>query len=45
MQQKTQRPLQFEIMPCTCEAAGAWIKQVKLKSEDYLFPSRSHNPT
>ena len=43
MQQKTQRPVQFEITPSTREAVGAWIKQAKLRSEDYLFPSRLHN--
>jgi len=43
MQQKTQRPVQFEITPSTREAVGAWIKQAKLRSEDYLFPSRIHN--
>ncbi len=43
LQQKTQRPVQFEITPSTREAVVAWIKQAKLKSEDYLFPSRIHN--
>lgn len=43
MQQKTQRPVQFEITPSTREAVGVWIKQAKLRSEDYLFPSRIHN--
>ena len=43
MQQKTQRPVQFEITPSTREALGTWIKQAKLRSEDYLFPSRIHN--
>ncbi len=43
MQQKTQRPVQFEITPSTREAVGTWIKQATLKSEDYLFPSRIHN--
>mgnify|MGYP001571076545 CR=1 FL=1 len=43
MQQKTQRPVQFEITPSTREAVVAWIKQATLKSEDYLFPSRIHN--
>jgi integrase len=43
MQQKTHRPVQFEIMPSTREAVGTWIKQANLKSEDYLFPSRIHN--
>lgn len=43
MQQKTHRPVQFEIMPSTREVVGTWIKQANLKSEDYLFPSRIHN--
>jgi integrase len=43
MQQKAQRPVQFEITPPTREAVGTWIKQATLKSEDYLFPSRIHN--
>jgi integrase len=43
MQQKTQRPVQFEITPSTREAVVAWIRQATLKSEDYLFPSRIHN--
>lgn len=43
MQQKTQRPVQFEITPSTREAVGTWIKQAKLRSEDYLFPGRLHN--
>ena len=40
LQRKTQRPVQFEITPSTREAVEAWIKQVGLKSESYLFPSR-----
>jgi len=42
MQQKTQRPVQFEITPATRDAVQKWIKQAKLKSEDFLFPSRIH---
>ena len=42
MQQKTQRPVQFEITPVTREAVQKWIKQSGLKSEDFLFPSRVH---
>ena len=42
MQQKTQRPVQFEITPPTREALQAWIKQAGLRSDDYLFPSRIH---
>ena len=42
MQNKTQRPVQFEITPVTREAVQRWIKQAGLKSEDFLFPSRMH---
>ena len=42
MQQKTQRPVQFEITEPTRDAVAAWIKCGTLKSEDYLFPSRLH---
>jgi integrase len=42
LQQKTQRPVQFEITPPTREAVEAWIKHAGLKSEDFLFPSRVH---
>ena len=42
MQQKTVRPVQFEITPPTREAVGAWIKEASLSSEDFLFPSRIH---
>jgi hypothetical protein len=40
MQQKTHRPVQFEITEQTRESLGAWINQVQLKSDQYLFPSR-----
>jgi len=43
MQQKTQRPVQFEITPPTRETLGAWIKQAGLRSDDFLFPSRIHD--
>jgi len=43
MQQKTQRPVQFEITPATREAVQAWIKQAGLRSEDFLFPCRIHD--
>jgi integrase len=42
MQQKTQRPVQFEISPATREAVEGWIRKAGLKSDDYLFPSRVH---
>ena len=40
MQQKTQRPVQFEITEQTREALLAWIRRANRRSEDYLFPSR-----
>jgi len=43
MQQKTQRPVQFEITPPAREAVQAWIKQAQLRSDDFLFPSRIHD--
>ncbi len=43
MQQKTQRPVQFEITEQTREAVAKWIENAKLKSEDFLFPSRLHD--
>ena len=40
MQQKTQRPVQFEITEQTRESVFAWIHQAGRRSDDYLFPSR-----
>lgn len=40
MQQKTQRPVQFEITEQTRAALAVWIHQAQLRSEDCLFPSR-----
>ncbi len=40
MQQKTQRPVQFEITEPTRKSVLAWIRYAGLKAEDYLFPSR-----
>jgi integrase len=40
MQQKTQRPVQFEITEQTREPAARWIQCARLKPEDFLFPSR-----
>ena len=42
MQQKTQRPVQFEVTEPTREVIGAWIAHARLKSESSLFPSRLH---
>ena len=43
LQQKTQRPVQFEITEPTREAVGAWIGHAGLTSESSLFPSRLHD--
>ena len=42
-QQKTSKPVQFEITPPTREAVAEWIKQAHLSNENYLFPSRVHD--
>jgi hypothetical protein len=42
MQQKTQRPVQFEITEQTRESLLAWIRVAGRHSDDYLFPSRIH---
>ena len=42
MQQKTGRPVQFEITEPTREAVAGWIKAAGLQSHDFLFPSRIH---
>jgi integrase len=42
LQQKTQRPVQFEITEPTRDAVGAWIGQARLTAESSLFPSRLH---
>ena len=39
-QQKTLRPVQFEITRSTREALKSWIDFAGLKPESYLFPSR-----
>ena len=43
MQQKTQQPVQFEIMEQTRESITAWVDCAGLNSEDYLFKSRIHD--
>ena len=45
MQQKTQRPVQFEITEPTREAVGAWISHAALSPESSLFskPSSQFN--
>ncbi|MEX4002050.1 tyrosine-type recombinase/integrase [Paraburkholderia sp. EG285A] len=42
MQQKTQRPVQFEITERTRQSLDAWITTRGLKPTDYLFSSRLH---
>ncbi len=42
MQQKTQRPVQFEITAQTREAIAVWIRLAGLVAPDFLFPSRLH---
>ena len=43
MQQKTARPVQFEITPPTRDAVTAWIKEAKLVNDDFLFLNRVHD--
>jgi len=43
MQQKTSKPVQFEITEITRDTLESWIKLKGLKSQDYLFPSRQKN--
>lgn len=40
MQQKTHRPVQFEITEQTKQALREWIKTAGLRPDAYLFPSR-----
>jgi integrase len=41
MQQKTHRPVQFEITEPTREAVTAWIKASALRSDDWIFAGRT----
>ena len=43
MQQKTQRPVQFEITEATRDALNAWRMEGRLSSGNFLFPSRIHD--
>ena len=43
LQQKTQRPVQFEITEQTRESVEAWMRQASLHASDFLFPSRIHD--
>lgn len=42
MQQKTQRPVQFEITEPTRDAVAAWIGRARVSAENFPFPSRVH---
>jgi integrase len=42
VQQKTGRPVQFELTEQTRESTQAWITQHSLDDSGYLFPSRVH---
>jgi Phage integrase family len=42
MQQKTQRPVQFEITEQTRDSVESWIKAAALSPSDFLFPGRIH---
>lgn len=42
MQNKTRRPVQFEITEQTRKIVSSWITQAQLGADQYLFPSRIH---
>jgi integrase len=44
MQQKTQRPVQFEITGQTCDAIEGWINYAGIHSGNYLFKSQFITP-
>jgi integrase len=43
MQQKTGRPVQFEITEQTRNSVAEWLRAANLKSDSFLFPSRIHD--
>lgn len=43
MQQKTRRPVQFEITEQTRKSLSHWITSSRLGASDFLFPSRVHS--
>ena len=43
MQQKTHRPVQFEITGQIRDSLTAWISLAHLQSDQYLFPGRIHD--
>jgi len=40
LQQKTKRPVQFEITEQTRQSISNWVDEAKLKADDFLFKSR-----
>ena len=42
MQQKTERPVQFEITEQTRKSFSEWLQLATLRSDSFLFPSRLH---
>jgi len=42
MQQKTERPVQFEITEQTRKSISDWLQLAMLRSDNFLFPSRLH---
>ena len=42
MQQKTERPVQFEITEQTRKSISDWLQLAMLRSDSFLFPSRLH---
>lgn len=40
MQQKTRRPVKFEVTEQTRDTVDAWVKEAGLRSDDFLFASR-----
>jgi site-specific recombinase XerC len=43
LQQKTKRPVQFEITAATRESIAKWITVAALRTGDFLFPGRRHD--
>ena len=43
LQQKTSQPVHFEITQPTRDAIGEWMREAALTTDDFLFPSRSHD--
>ena len=41
MQQKMHRPVQFELTLATRDALEAWVHEVNLRDDDYLFPKQT----